>query len=67
MSSLTFNEITYPFRQQLREIEKKTKKCENIKSAIKFNKTCLTNGIYPQHISIYVHRYCKREKNETST
>ena len=41
------NEI-YHFKKILKDIEKATKKCVHVNGAIEFNKTCLTNGIFPK-------------------
>ena len=45
-----------------RDIEKATKKCVHWNGAIEFNKTCLTNGIFPKYCHIYIYilliRHC---------
>ena len=40
------------FKNKFRKIENLTKKCVNLEGAIKFNKTCLNNRIYPVHVKI---------------
>ena len=45
------------FKNKFRKIENLTKKCVNIEGAIKFNKTCLNNRIYPVHVKIYIYIY----------
>ena len=47
------NEI-YHFKKIFRNIEKNIKKCVHLNSAIEFNKTCLTNGIFPKYCHIYI-------------
>ena len=39
------------FKNKFRKIENLTKKCVNLEGAIKFNKTCLNNRIYPVHVT----------------
>ena len=48
------NEI-YHFKKIFRNIEKPIKKCVHLNSATEFNKTCLTNEIFPKycHINYY--------------
>ena len=43
------------FKNKFRKIENLTKKCVNLEGAIKFNKTCLNNRIYPVHVKIYIY------------
>ena len=43
------------FKNKFRKIENLRKKCENLEGAIKFNKTCLDNRIYPVHVKIYIY------------
>ena len=43
------------FKNKFRKIEDLTKKCVNLEGAIKFNKTCLNNRIYPVHVKIYIY------------
>ena len=43
------------FKNKFRKIENLTKKCVNLSGAIKFNKTCLNNRIYPVHVNIYIY------------
>ena len=45
------NEI-YRYKKIFRDNEKATKKCVHLNGAIEFNKTCLTNGIFPQYCHI---------------
>ena len=40
------------FNNKFRKIENMTKMCDNLEGAIKFNKTCLNNRIYPVHVNI---------------
>ena len=40
------------FKNKFRKIENLTKKCVNLEGAIKFNKNCLNNRIYPVHVKI---------------
>ena len=49
------NEI-YHFKKIFRDIEKAIKNCVLLNGAIEFNKTYLTNGIFPKycHISICI-------------
>ena len=47
------------FKNKFRKIENLTKKCVNLEGAIKFNKTCLNNRIYPVHVKIYVYIYIR--------
>ena len=48
------NEI-YLYKKIFRDIEKATIKCVHLNGAIEFNKTCLTNGMFPKYyIYIYV-------------
>ena len=42
------------FKNKFRNIENLTKKCVNLEGAIKFNKTCLNNRIYPVHVKIII-------------
>ena len=42
------------FKNKFRKIENLTKKCVNLEGAIKFNKTCLNNRIYPVHVNIII-------------
>ena len=42
------------FKNKFRKIENLTKKCVNLERAIKFNKTCLNNRIYPVHVNINI-------------
>lgn len=49
---MTSNVAAYQYLQDFRSIEKITKKCVKIKGAIKYNQTCLNNGIFPLHVKI---------------
>lgn len=46
------NDCFIYFRNLYRNIEKTRRKCANIKASIKFNKTCLLNGLYPSYVKI---------------
>ena len=54
------NEI-YLYKKIFRDIEKATKKCVHLNGAIEFNKTCLTNGIFPKYCHLYISK--KRIEN----
>ena len=43
----------YHFKKIFRDMEKATNKCVHLNGAIEFNKTCLTNGIFPKFWNIY--------------
>ena len=45
----------YEFKKSFRNIEKLTLKCGHLKNAVKFNQTCLNNGIFPNYCHIYCH------------
>jgi hypothetical protein len=46
------NEVFLLYKNLFRNIEKSAKKCVALKGAIKYNKTCLNNGIYPKYVKI---------------
>ena len=49
----------YQSKKIFLDIEKPTKKCvHRLNGAIEFNKTCLTNGIFPKYCHIYIYFYC---------
>ena len=52
---MNFLKVHLNRKKIFRNIEKATKKCVRLNGAIEFNKTCLTNGIFPKycHINIY--------------
>ena len=57
MPSLSTNNYFTFYKESFRNIEKLTIKCANINSSIKFNKTCLTNELYPQYVKkIYIYK-----------
>ena len=41
------------YKQIFRNIEKLAKKCVNLKGSIKFNRTCLNNGLYLKFVQIH--------------
>ena len=56
--SIFFNNIIHNISILLKNIEKKiAKKCVNLKGSIKFNRTCLNNGLYPKFVHIYIYIY----------
>ena len=55
------------FKNKFRKIENLTKKCVNLEGAIKFNKTCLNNRIYPVHVKIYISMFLDQSLREIST
>ena len=52
---MAFINETYLWKKIFRDIEKATKKCFHLNGAIEFNKTCLTNGIFPMYCHIYIY------------
>jgi ABC-type antimicrobial peptide transport system permease subunit len=46
------NDMFHLYKTLFRNIEKAATKCVNLKGAIKFNRTCLTNGLYPTYVKI---------------
>lgn len=46
------NQLFSLYKNIFRNIEKAATKCVNLKSAIKFNRTCLNNGVYPTYVKI---------------
>ena len=49
------------YKQIFRNIEKLAKKCVNLEGSIKFNKTCLNNGLYPKFVQN--NKYVFHQKN----
>ena len=47
----------YRYKKIFRDTEKATKKFVHLNGAMKFNKTCLTNGIFPKYCHIYIYAY----------
>ena len=59
--------VPHHYKKIFRDIEKATKKCVHLNGAIKFNKTCLTNRIFPKYCYIIIiiikkGRECKAER-----
>ena len=48
------------YKQIFRNIEKLAKKCVNLKGSIKFNRTCLNNGLYPKFVQTYIYIYTNK-------
>lgn len=51
---MSFQDLLSFYKEKFRKIEKLTKKCVNIKGSIKFNQTCLNNGIFPNYVKIKI-------------
>ena len=47
---MAFMNVIYHFKKIFRDIEKATKKSVHLNGAIEFNKTCLTNEIFPNSV-----------------
>ena len=55
MSTNNFNEILKYYKYKFREFENITIKAVKLKCCIQFNKTCLSNDLFPAYTNIYIY------------